>query len=86
MSRGDAGCRLRAMGYVKDRWIESMEPTEEPPMGHMKNLDIIIRQGGDEAVAAVSELLRQREDEIERLREELARVVAKPTHTPDVRS
>lgn len=55
-------------------------------MGHMKNLDIIIRNGGDEAVVAVSELLRQREDEIERLREELARVIANPTHTPDVRS
>lgn len=54
-------------------------------MGHMKNLDIIIRQGGDEAVAAVSELLRQREDEIERLREQLAKAEAK-THQPDVRS
>lgn len=55
-------------------------------MGHMKNLDIIIRQGGDDAVAAVSELLRQREDEIERLREQLARLEQSATHTPDVRS
>lgn len=54
-------------------------------MGHMKNLDIIIRQGGDDAIAAVSELLRQREDEIERLREQLAQAKA-TTHRPDVQS
>lgn len=54
-------------------------------MGHFKNLDIIIRQGGDEAVNAVSELLRQREDEIERLRDELAKAKA-TTHRPDVQS
>lgn len=54
-------------------------------MGHMKNLDIIIRQGGDDAIAAVSELLRQREDEIERLREQLAQAKA-TTHRPDIQS
>lgn len=55
-------------------------------MGHMKDFDLRIRQGGDDAVAAVSELLREQEAKIERLREELARRDASATHTPDVRS
>jgi len=41
------------VGYVKDRWIESMEPQ---PMGHMKELDIRIRNGGDDAIVAACEL------------------------------
>ena len=63
-----------AVGYVKDRWVESMEPREEPPMGHMKDLLITIYNGGDEAVAAVEAMskdwraqLEQAADEIERL-------------------
>lgn len=52
----------------------------------MKNLDIVIRNGGDDAVAAVQELLRDQAAEIERLRERLAHLEAAATHQPDVRS
>ena len=45
------------MGTLKRRIIESMEPKEEPPRGHMKDLDRRIRQGGDDAIAAVGELM-----------------------------
>jgi hypothetical protein len=45
------------VGYLKRRIIESMEPKEEPPMGHMKDLDIRIRNGGDDAIAAACELM-----------------------------
>ena len=45
------------MGTLKRRIIEEMEPKEEPPMGHMKDFDRRIRQGGDDAIAAVSELM-----------------------------
>lgn len=54
-------------------------------MGHMKDFDIRIRQGGDDAIAAVGELVRQQEAEIERLREQLAQAQAS-THQPDVKT
>ena len=37
-------------------------------MGHMKNFDIRIRSGGDDAIAAVGELTAHLEGEIERPR------------------
>lgn len=37
-------------------------------MGHMKNFDIRIRNGGDDAIAAVGELTAHLEGEVERLR------------------
>ena len=52
----------------------------------MKDFDIRIRNGGDDAVAAVSELMREQEAEIERLREQLARLQQSATHQPDVRT
>jgi hypothetical protein len=62
------------MGTVKRRWIESMEPKEEPPMGAMKDFEIRIRSGGDDAIAAVGELTAHLEGEIERLREAIRRL------------
>jgi hypothetical protein len=55
-------------------------------MGHMKDYDLRIRQGGDDAIAAVSELIREQEAEIERLREQIARRDAPLTHQPDVQT
>lgn len=55
-------------------------------MGLMKNYDIRIRNGGDDAVAAAQELLEDQAAEIERLREQLARLEPPATHQPDVRS
>jgi hypothetical protein len=46
------------MGLLKRRIIEAMEPKEEPPMGHMKDLLIRIRSGSDESIIeALDELL-----------------------------
>lgn len=53
-------------------------------MGLMKQFGIRIRNGGDDAVAAVQELLEDQAAEIERLREQLARLDAPVTHQPDV--
>ena len=62
-----------AVGYVKDRWVESMEPREEPPMGHMKDLYIAIYNGGDEAVAAVERMGKDWREQLEQAASEIER-------------
>jgi hypothetical protein len=46
------------MGLLKRRIIEAMEPKEEEPVGYMKNLLITVYNGGQDALDAVTPLLK----------------------------
>jgi len=59
-------------------------------MGHFKQFDIRIRNGGDDAVDAVQDLLEAKDAEIYRLRGEVATLRAqleqRGTHHPEIQT